>query len=64
MTAFDINLQVLERFAAAGGTAAGTLRDSARGKGLYVCMVASAAQLDQVMFQGETPLVDCEFAVL
>ena len=63
VTAYDINPQVLERFAAAGGTAAGTLQDSAKGKGLYLCMVASAEQLDQVMFQGEMPLVECGFSV-
>ena len=61
VTGFDVFPQAVERFVAAGGNGASTAADSAKGKSHYVCMVASAAQLDPLLFEGETPLIDCTF---
>jgi 3-hydroxyisobutyrate dehydrogenase len=58
VSAYDIFPQALERFAAAGGTPAKSLPDSAAGKKFYICMVASAPQLQSLLFEAEDPLIN------
>lgn len=55
---YDVFPASVQRFAAAGGTAATSLRESAEGKGLYICMVASAPQAEEVLF-GKDGIVQC-----
>lgn len=59
VTGFDVFPQALERFREAGGKVATTPTESAKGKAFYVCMVASAVQLEKLMFEGPEPLVHC-----
>ncbi|KAJ5152132.1 hypothetical protein N7492_010427 [Penicillium capsulatum] len=47
---FDVFPASIERFKAAGGIPASSLQDSASGKQYYVCMVASAPQVQTVLF--------------
>ncbi|KAH8434008.1 uncharacterized protein LDX57_011644 [Aspergillus melleus] len=47
---FDVFPASVQRFQAAGGIAASSLQDSAEGKSFYVCMVASAPQVQSVLF--------------
>lgn len=54
---FDVFPASVDRFQTAGGTAATSLRDSAQGKQFYVCMVASAPQVEAVLF-GEGGVVE------
>ncbi|OJJ50783.1 hypothetical protein ASPZODRAFT_126723 [Penicilliopsis zonata CBS 506.65] len=54
---FDLYAPSVQRFQAAGGIAVPSLRDSARDKQFYVCMVASAPQAQSVLF-GEEGIVD------
>lgn len=49
---FDIWPPSIARFAAAGGTPASSLADSAEGAAFYVCMVASAPQAQEALFDG------------
>ncbi|KAJ5370566.1 uncharacterized protein N7496_006658 [Penicillium cataractarum] len=53
---FDVFPASVERFKAAGGIPASSLQDSANGKDYYVCMVASAPQVQIVLF-GEGGIV-------
>ncbi|KAJ5826067.1 hypothetical protein N7474_003205 [Penicillium riverlandense] len=53
---FDVFPASVERFKAAGGMPADSLQDSASGKQYYVCMVASAPQVQTVLF-GEGGIV-------
>ena len=53
---FDVFAASVDRFKAAGGIGATSLRDSAEGKDYYVCMVASAPQAESVLF-GEDGIV-------
>lgn len=53
---FDVFPASVERFKAAGGIPASSLQDSANGKEYYVCMVASAPQVQTVLF-GEGGIV-------
>jgi 3-hydroxyisobutyrate dehydrogenase len=53
---FDVFPASVERFAAAGGIPASSLTESAKDKEFYVCMVASAPQVQSVLF-GETGIV-------
>jgi hypothetical protein len=53
---FDVFPASVERFKAAGGIPASSLQDSADGKEYYVCMVASAPQVQTVLF-GEGGIV-------
>ncbi|KAJ5855639.1 uncharacterized protein N7529_009583 [Penicillium soppii] len=53
---FDVFPASVERFAAAGGIPASSLQDSATDKSFYVCMVASAPQVQSVLF-GENGVV-------
>jgi 3-hydroxyisobutyrate dehydrogenase len=53
---FDVFPASVERFKAAGGIPASSLKDSADGKEYYVCMVASAPQVQSVLF-GEGGIV-------
>lgn len=56
MHGFDVFAASVDRFKAAGGIAASSLRESAEGKDYYVCMVASAPQVQTVLF-GEEGIV-------
>lgn len=56
---FDVFPASVERFKAAGGIPASSLRDSASGKQFYVCMVASAPQVQTVLF-GDDGIVSGE----
>lgn len=47
---FDVFPASVERFKAAGGIPASSLQDSANEKDFYVCMVASAPQVQSVLF--------------
>ncbi|OOQ85445.1 oxidoreductase [Penicillium brasilianum] len=47
---FDVFPASVERFKAAGGIPASSLEDSANGKDYYICMVASAPQVQTVLF--------------
>ena len=58
VTGFDLYAPSLQRFAEAGGIPARSLSDSAKDKPFYICMVASAVQLQGLMFEGNEPLVD------
>ncbi|KAJ5880989.1 uncharacterized protein N7473_012042 [Penicillium subrubescens] len=53
---FDVFPASVERFKAAGGIPASSLKESADGKEYYVCMVASAPQVQSVLF-GEDGIV-------
>ncbi|CAG7942558.1 unnamed protein product [Penicillium salamii] len=53
---FDVFPASVERFAAAGGIPTSSLEESAREKDFYVCMVASAPQVQSVLF-GEGGIV-------
>lgn len=55
---YDVFPASVERFRAAGGIPATSLRDSAEGKPYYVCMVASAPQVQDVLFNPETGILD------
>ncbi|BDD55509.1 hypothetical protein MPDQ_006073 [Monascus purpureus] len=50
---FDVFAASVERFKRAGGIPAASLRESAEGKDYYVCMVASAPQVQEVLFGEE-----------
>jgi 3-hydroxyisobutyrate dehydrogenase len=47
---FDVFPASVDRFKAAGGIPASSLKDSAKGNDFYVCMVASAPQVQSVLF--------------
>lgn len=55
---YDVFPASVERFKAAGGIPATSLRDSADGKQYYICMVASAPQVQDVLFNPETGILD------
>lgn len=55
---FDTWAPTLERFKEAGGTVAASLEDSAKGCMYYVCMVASAPQVQAVLFDDAKPIVN------
>ncbi|KAK2829887.1 hypothetical protein FQN49_007161 [Arthroderma sp. PD_2] len=55
---FDAWAPTLDRFKAAGGSAALSLEDSARGCMYYVCMVASAPQVQSALFDDAKPIVN------
>lgn len=57
---YDVFPASVERFAAAGGIPASSLRESAEDKRFYICMVASAPQAQEVLF-GEGGVVQCMF---
>ncbi|KAJ5457710.1 hypothetical protein N7475_009098 [Penicillium sp. IBT 31633x] len=50
---FDVFPASVERFKSAGGIPASSLQDSAKDKEYYVCMVASAPQVQSVLFGDE-----------
>lgn len=58
---YDVFPASVQRFAAAGGIPAASLRESAEGKGFYICMVASAPQAEEALF-GENGVVQCMYA--
>lgn len=55
---YDVFPASVERFKTAGGIPATSLRDSAEGKQYYICMVASAPQVQDVLFKPETGILD------
>ncbi|KAI0148817.1 NAD binding domain of 6-phosphogluconate dehydrogenase-domain-containing protein [Xylariaceae sp. FL1272] len=55
---FDVWPPTLERFRGAGGVTATTPAETVRGRDYIVCMVATAAQAQAVLFEGETPAID------
>ncbi|KAJ9265148.1 hypothetical protein DTO212C5_6822 [Paecilomyces variotii] len=55
---FDVFEKSRERFREAGGIAVSSLRESAEGNLYYVCMVASAPQAQEVLFNKETGIVN------
>ena len=57
---YDVFPASVERFAAAGGIPAASLRESAEGKAAYICMVASAPQAESALF-GEDGVVQCMY---
>ncbi|KAI8624972.1 NAD binding domain of 6-phosphogluconate dehydrogenase-domain-containing protein [Xylariaceae sp. FL1651] len=58
VTGFDVWAPTLERFRAAGGSAASTPAEAVRGREHVVCMVATAAQAQEVLLDGENPVLD------
>ena len=58
VTGFDVWPPTLERFQAAGGKTALTPAEAVRGRDYIVCMVATAAQAQSVLFEGENPAFD------
>jgi len=54
---YDVWAPSLARFTAAGGTPASSLAESARDCPFYVCMVASAAQAQDALFDSPTAIV-------
>ncbi|CAI7611136.1 unnamed protein product [Penicillium glandicola] len=50
---YDVFPASVERFKTAGGIPASSLQDSAKGNDFYVCMVASAPQVQSVLFGDE-----------
>ncbi|KAE8154470.1 NAD binding domain of 6-phosphogluconate dehydrogenase-domain-containing protein [Aspergillus avenaceus] len=50
---FDMFPASLQRFKEAGGIPATSLKESAEGKSFYICMVASAPQVQSVLFSEE-----------
>jgi 3-hydroxyisobutyrate dehydrogenase len=54
---FDVFPKSVERFKAARGTAASSLRDSATDVDFYIVMVATAAQAQEALFDKEKGLV-------
>ena len=58
VTGFDVWPPTLERFQAAGGKTASTPAEAVRGRDYIVCMVATAAQAQSVLFEGENPAFD------
>ncbi|KAI1751359.1 NAD binding domain of 6-phosphogluconate dehydrogenase-domain-containing protein [Xylaria castorea] len=55
VTGFDIWPPTLERFRAAGGDTATTPSEAVRDHDYVVCMVATAAQAQSLLFEGESP---------
>jgi 3-hydroxyisobutyrate dehydrogenase len=60
---FDVFSKSVDRFEAAGGIPAATLKASAEGNLYYICMVASAPQAQEVLFNEETGIINGEFNV-
>ncbi|KAI0449248.1 NAD binding domain of 6-phosphogluconate dehydrogenase-domain-containing protein [Xylaria acuta] len=55
VTGFDVWPPTLERFRAAGGNTATTPSEAVRDHHYVVCMVATAAQAQSMLFEGENP---------
>ncbi|KAI0399571.1 NAD binding domain of 6-phosphogluconate dehydrogenase-domain-containing protein [Xylaria palmicola] len=53
VTGFDVWPPTLERFRAAGGNTASTPAEAVHNRDYVICMVATAAQADSVLFEGE-----------
>ncbi|KAI0114438.1 NAD binding domain of 6-phosphogluconate dehydrogenase-domain-containing protein [Nemania sp. FL0031] len=58
VTGFDVWAPTLERFRTAGGGTASTPSEAVHGHDYVVCMVATAAQAQSVLFEGEHPALD------
>ncbi|KAI1270430.1 NAD binding domain of 6-phosphogluconate dehydrogenase-domain-containing protein [Xylariaceae sp. FL1019] len=58
VTGFDVWPPTLERFRDAGGATATTPAETVRGRDYIVCMVATAAQAQAVLLEGENPAID------
>jgi hypothetical protein len=57
---YDVFPKSVERFKEAGGVPASTLAESAEGCPYYVCMVASAPQVQEVLFNEQTGIAKGE----
>ncbi|CRG91175.1 3-hydroxyisobutyrate dehydrogenase [Talaromyces islandicus] len=55
---FDVFPASVQRFQAAGGIPAASLRESAEGNDYFICMVASAPQVQEVLFNAETGIIN------
>jgi 3-hydroxyisobutyrate dehydrogenase-like beta-hydroxyacid dehydrogenase len=53
VTGYDVYEPSLAKFKAAGGGAAPSPRDAAKGKDYFICMVANSQQVDSVLFDLE-----------
>ena len=60
---YDVFPASVQRFEAAGGIPASSLRGSAENKSFYVCMVASAPQAQKALF-GVEGVVQCMYEAL
>ncbi|KAF3766713.1 hypothetical protein M406DRAFT_53284 [Cryphonectria parasitica EP155] len=58
VTGFDVWAPTLERFTQAGGSTASTPAEAVQGRDFCVCMVATAAQAQAVLFDGEHPVAN------
>ncbi|GAP83232.1 putative 3-hydroxyisobutyrate dehydrogenase protein [Rosellinia necatrix] len=58
VTGFDVWPPTLERFRAEGGKTASSPSQTVRDHDYVVCMVATAAQAQSVLFEGENPAID------
>ena len=50
---YDVFPKSIDRFSAAGGTGVSSLKESAMDVSFYICMVATAAQAQEVLFGEE-----------
>ncbi|KAH8703364.1 putative oxidoreductase [Talaromyces proteolyticus] len=55
---YDVFPASVERFKGAGGIPAASLKESAEGNPYYVCMVASAPQVQEVLFNEQTGIIN------
>ena len=60
VTGYDISSEALSRFESDGGHAAQTLSEASMGNDYCVCMVASAPQVQSVLFDNQDAVVDCK----
>lgn len=61
---FDVFPASVQRFQEAGGIPAASLRESAEGNDYYICMVASAPQVQEVLFNADTGIINGNDKVL
>lgn len=50
VTGFDVYAPTLDRFKSVGGDTATSPREAAKGKSIFVCMVANSQQAESVLF--------------
>lgn len=55
---FDVFPASVQRFQEAGGIPAASLKESAEGIEYYICMVASAPQVQEVLFNADTGIIN------
>ena len=59
VTGYDVSSSVLSRFENGGGRAAPTISKLTNGNDFYICMVASAPQVQDLLFDNQDALVKC-----